>query len=279
MMENAMDLDARPAADYPVADLVGLMNRGFENYFVPIQLNTAAFLSMIREDSVDLTASRVVLMDEKPVGIALIARRGWASRLAAMGIASEARTRGVGSWIVERILQEARERNDREMVLEVIEQNEPAVRLYQKYRFETVRRLVSFVGSEVKQGEGDELEEMDLRELGAMINLHGISDLPWQISGETIAQMNPPARAYRKGRSYAAISNPEAEHIVFWSVLVEKEGRGHDLAEKMIHTVMVYHGKKTWHVPALCPEEIGVVFERAGFEREKLSQWQMRIAL
>jgi hypothetical protein len=36
---------------------------------------------------------------------------------------------------------------------------------------------------------------------------------------------------------------------------------------------------KTWHVPAIFPEELGKVFEMAGFEREDISQWQMRLVL
>jgi hypothetical protein len=32
-------------------------------------------------------------------------------------------------------------------------------------------------------------------------------------------------------------------------------------------------------MPAILPEEFGKVFERAGFEREELSQWQMKLDL
>jgi len=38
----------------------------------------------------------------------------------------------------------------------------------------------------------NDLQEMDLREMGHSISQHGLSDLPWQLSGETIAQ-TPPA--------------------------------------------------------------------------------------
>jgi hypothetical protein len=34
-----------------------------------------------------------------------------------------------------------------------------------------------------------------------------------------------------------------------------------------------------FNVPALCPEEFGNVFERAGFEPKELSKWQMRLTL
>jgi len=34
-----MDFNVKPASDYLLTDLVKLLNRGFENYFVPIQFN------------------------------------------------------------------------------------------------------------------------------------------------------------------------------------------------------------------------------------------------
>ena len=140
-----MDLASIPASNYPLADLVKFLNRGFEAYFVPIQFSPVTFLNMVDKDGIDLTASRVLLVDEQPCGIALIARREalHASRLAAMGIAREARGRGAGSWFMDVLVHEARRRNDREMVLEVIEQNEPAVKLYRKAGFQAVRRLVA----------------------------------------------------------------------------------------------------------------------------------------
>src|SRR5512138_1986922 len=127
-----MDFDIIPASNYPLPDLVKILNRSFEAYFVPIQFDTVAFLGMLRRDGIDLTASRVLQADGQPCGIALIARRGWVSRLAAMGIAREIRGKGAGTWFMEELICEARRRGELEMVLEVIEQNEPAVKLYQK---------------------------------------------------------------------------------------------------------------------------------------------------
>ena len=75
------------------------------------------------------------------------------------------------------------------------------------------------------------------------------------------------------------IANPEAEHVVIWSLLVETHARGNSLGIDMLKSIITQHVGKIWHVPALCPEEFGQVFERAGFEPEELSQWQMRLAL
>jgi ribosomal protein S18 acetylase RimI-like enzyme len=276
-----MDFDTGPASNYPLPDLVKFLNHGFENYFVPIQFNTVTFLNMLRKDGIDLTASRVLIVDDQPCGIALIARRGWTSRLAAMGIAKEIRGQGAGSWFMDELIEEARQRGDHEMVLEVIEQNEPAVKLYRKSGFEIIRRLLGFIrtSKEAEENERSDLYDMDLREMGRLISQYGLPDLPWQLSGESIAQLTPPASAYGKGQAYVAVSNPDAEHIVIWSLLVEQDGRGNGLGTDMLKSVIANHAGRTWHVPAVSPEEFGKVFERAGFEREELSQWQMRLTL
>jgi ribosomal protein S18 acetylase RimI-like enzyme len=270
-------LDLESASNYPLPDLVEILNRGFENYFVSIQFNVPQFMYMLRKDSIDLPASRVLLIDDQPSGIALIARRGWTSRLAAMGISQQARGKGAGSWFVDKIIQEARQRLDREMVLEVIEQNQPAVHLYQKYGFQIVRRLIGFILRDVSENGADDLQEMDLREVGFLISLYGLRDLPWQLSGETIVQMNPPTRAYCRGQVYAVISNPDPEDVVIWSLLVEPSVSDPEAGVSMLKSLIARHPGKVWHIPAILPEELGTVYERAGFEKERLSQWQMRL--
>lgn len=274
-----MNIDLKPASNYTLPDLVELLNRSFENYLVHIQFNISQFITLLRKDSIDLASSRVLLIDDEPSGIALIARRGWTSRLAAMGIAQQRRGKGAGSWFMEKLVQESRQRNDHEMVLEVIEQNESAVQLYQKSGFQIIRRLIGFIyKSPIKDGTSG-LQEIDLREAGQLISLHGLADLPWQLSGETIAHLNPPARAYCKGQAYAVLSNPDAEHIIIWSLLVEPDARGNELGLDMLKSLFATHIEKTWHVPAILPEELGSFYEKTGFEKEKLSQWQMRLSL
>jgi len=274
-----MKFDSISASESTLPDLVKLLNLGFENYLVPIQFSLPQFLTMVRKDSIDLTTSRILLANDEPSGIALIARRGWTSRLAAMGISQQMRGKGAGSWFMEKLVQESRQRNDHEMVLEVIEQNEPAVLLYQKFGFQSVRRLVGFVFKNEAQNSIESLQEIDLREAGRLIALHGLADLPWQLSGETIAHLNPPARAYCKAQAYAVISNPDAEHIVIWFLLVEPDARGNELGLNILKNLTAMHAGKTWHVPAILPEELGSTYEKAGFEKEKISQWQMRLSL
>ena len=123
------------------------------------------------------------------------------------------------------------------------------------------------------------LTEIDIREAARFVSQHGLKDLPWQLSAESIAQMKPPACAYRNGNALVVISNPQVDHIVLWSLLVEAQVRGHGLGTGTLRAMIAKYPGKTWHVPALFPEELGKTFERAAFERESLSQWQMKLTL
>ncbi len=118
-----------------------VLTRGFSDYFVPIQSSAAILLGMARSDSVDLSVSRVAVLNEMPAGAALIARRGWTCRLAGMAIVPEARRKGVGRALMAQLITDGRARGERAMELEVIEQNEPAVKLYEDCRFQKIRRL------------------------------------------------------------------------------------------------------------------------------------------
>jgi len=278
-IRRRVNYSTKPASDFPLEELAGLMTRGFEGYFVPIHISRATLLRILGHDSVDLTASHVVLEDDKLIGLALIARRGWTSRVAGMAIVAERRGRGAGKYLMGELVADARQRGDHAVVLEVIEQNLPALRLYESFGFEKVRRLASFVLESSARLSATGLEEVDIRELARAVASFGLSDLPWQASAETIAQHTPPARAFKLGKAYALISDPEAQRIAFHSLLVEPEARRHGRARAIIQAIIAGHPGKTWHVPAYLPEEVGLVFEKAGFRRDVLSQWQMRLGL
>ncbi len=270
-----MNLELRPLYDFGIENAVDLMNRGFADYFVPIQLTPVAFLNMIRVDSLDLGCCRLIQRGDQPVGLALIARRGWSSRLATMCLIPDARNNRIGSWCVEQLLKETKARNDRAMTLEVIETNIPAVRLYQKQGFVTIRRLVSYAGKFSDTKNDRSLEEADIRDVASKVTEHGMSDLPWQIAGETLAQLSPPNKAYKLNNAYAVISNPSAAQVAFRSVIVEPQARKQGAAKKLIRAIIAQHPDKEWKVSALCPEEVGGVFERVGFTPDMFSQLQM----
>ena len=280
MTNSLLPYSLSPASAHPIPALADLMTRSFEGYLVPINITEAVMHTMIRRDGIDLTASRVLTKDGEPVGIAFIARRGWTSRLAAMGITMNVRKDGAGTWTMEQLIAEAKSRGDREMLLEVIEQNTAGVKLYEKVGFKKMRRLVGYkldtTSSPAAVPGGDvALEEIDIRELARTVTYHGLKDLPWQLSGATIMQYTPPARAFKLNDAYCLISNPEATDIAIHSVLVKARSRGAGLSAVLMRGLFAKFPNKIWHVSPIYPEEMGFIFEHVGMERETLSQWQM----
>lgn len=270
-------LDCQAASEFALADVADMLTRSFEGYFIPIVMDEAHLLTMIRLHSVDLSASRVVTADAAPAGIALMARRGWACRVAGMGVYSGWRGLGLGRFLMQRLVEEAVSRRDHEMVLEVIEQNDPAIRLYESVGFRKVRRLVSLELDSYEPGEPDELEEIDIRELGRLVGCRGLPDLPWQLSAETVGQYTAPYRAYRRGAASALISDPALPDVRFAALLSEPSAEGDEQATALVRALVHAHPAKSWHVPAIFPEESVKPLLAAGFHHETLSQWQMAL--
>jgi ribosomal protein S18 acetylase RimI-like enzyme len=275
-----MSLTVVPALDFSLAELAELLNSSFRGYLVEIKFNPSLVNYLLRQDHVDLTASQVVLEAGQPVGLALVARRGWSSRVAAMGINSERRGQGVGEWLMKRIIAQARERQERTLLLEVIEQNHPAVRLYQKLGFQMQRRLAGYRG-QLAEGQAHEgLQEVDIREVAHLLTCYSGPDLPWQLSGETLAQSGWPNRGYRLGAAYGAISNPEQPQITLKALVVPPAARRQGAATALLQALAAEYPGKTWAAPPIWPEEVTAgLFEKLGFTRESLSQLQMILTL
>jgi ribosomal protein S18 acetylase RimI-like enzyme len=272
-------LSLKPANEFTIPFLANLMTRSFEGYFVPVNITDIILLTMLRRDGVDLTASRVIMKDNEPSGLALIARRGWTSRLAAMGIVSTARNGGTGTWAMQQLVAEAQTRGEKEMLLEVIEQNTAGVKLYEKIGFTKVRRLVGYRLENPQVESNDELKEIDICELAREVSYHGLANLPWQLSGTTITHHTPPSRAFRLNDAYCLISNPDPTDVSISSVLVKTDSRGTGQSGVLMRALFARFPNKVWHVSPIFPEEMGVIFEQVGMTRETLSQWQMSLIL
>jgi ribosomal protein S18 acetylase RimI-like enzyme len=268
-----------PALDFSLLDLANLFTYSFAGYFMPVNMTVPVLAGMLRRDGTNLATSRVLLADGIPSGFGLIAHRGWTSRLAAMGIVEAWRGKGAGSYLMAELIREARERGEHGMVLEVIAQNVNAIALYEKYGFEKIRQLVGLALANPLSAESTSLEEIDIRAVANLISQHGFSDLPWQLAAESIATFAPPARAYKLDSAYAVITNPAVDNVSFWTILVEPKSRRQGQAKSIIRAVTAAHPGKTWHVPAVFPEETAGSFEKLGFVREEISQWQMSVKL
>lgn len=272
-------------AEFGLEPAADVFTRGFADYFVKIAATPSLFLQMARVDGVDLTASPLILRDGQAVGAALIARRGWTCRVAGMAIIPAARRAGAGRAAMQHLLGEARRRGDRTMVLEVIEQNEPALRLYEACGFGRVRRLVGLARAAdaaapaPAAAEWAGVKEVDVRTVAAKISQHGLADLPWQIGPETVAQLTPPTVGYQLDESWVALSGVTGPQVMVRALVTAAPMTEPESGAALLRGVMAKHPGKEWRISALWPEEHAAIFTTAGFTRTALSQWQMQRSL
>ena len=158
-----------PASAFDSAFLARLYARGYEGYFVPVQIDEATFERIGRWWDIDLRRSRVAFDGDDAVGFAYLAVRGRRAWIGGVGVVPSARRRGVARTLMEAVLAEA----PGPVTLEVIEQNDGARRLYEQLGFRTRRMLeVWSLAAEVPAPAGD-VREVEPTPLGQQ-------DLPWQ---------------------------------------------------------------------------------------------------
>src|SRR2546430_16100258 len=92
-------MEIRSAALYPLSGLAELFTAGFAGYVIPMKMSADTLAERVANEDIDLALSRVVVRGGEELGLALIARRGRESRLAAMGIRAEARSAGTGGGL------------------------------------------------------------------------------------------------------------------------------------------------------------------------------------
>lgn len=263
----------KPASNFNSAELADLFNRGFEDYFIPLEFSKEQFSAFIKRDGINLSLSRVLLYQKETCGIGLIAKRGGVSRLGGMGIAKERRSKGAGTWLVKQLMDEARKRGEQQMGLEVITQNDPAVHLYEKYGFKKIRQLIGFIAKEPIGKADDGFESCNMEIVINKAKRHSLPDLPWQVDAISLRQYTGSTFGYCLGDNYISVTDPKSNHVVVRSLVSDNytDGGG----ENLLKALFAKFPGKIWHVPAIFPEELASTFQKSGMVKEELSQWQM----
>jgi GNAT superfamily N-acetyltransferase len=151
-----------PADRFSLAELAVLFTRGYTDYFVPVQLDEASMKYIVDSWDIDLSRSRVA----EDAGICNLGVRGELGWIGGIGVAPERRGQGIGRLLMDAVLAEA----PGVVMLEVIEQNEPAIKLYESLGFATTRLLEVWSLPEVQELEAQQVEPRPL----------GQRDVPWQ---------------------------------------------------------------------------------------------------
>ncbi|HEY6962384.1 MAG TPA: GNAT family N-acetyltransferase [Gaiellaceae bacterium] len=150
-----------PADRFTYAQLAELFTRGYEGYVIPVHVDEPTMKYMVETWDVDLSRSRVA----DDVGVCNLAVRGDRGWIAGIGVAAEARRRGVARALMEAVLELA----PPQVTLEVIEGNDPAIRLYESLGFERTR-ILEIWSVEAPEAEARRVDPAPLGQAG----------LPWQ---------------------------------------------------------------------------------------------------
>jgi ribosomal protein S18 acetylase RimI-like enzyme len=177
-----------PAARFSYAELAEIFNAAYEGYFAPVALDEATFRLTSRLWDDDLEASRVALVDGKPAGICKLAIRGERGWIAGVGVAAPHRGQGVGEALMREVLDVARSRRLREVWLEVMVQNEPAIRLYEKLGFRHERELEVWTLEPLVLKQ-HKVRSPTLEDAQARIARERRVREPWQRADETVANL------------------------------------------------------------------------------------------
>lgn len=273
---------ARPVAEHTAEQAAAALTRSFEGYIVPIKMTPQFFERRFRGESLDPFASRVYYQGEDVAGIVLVARRGWTSRIAAMGVAPDLRGQGLGRRLLTEAVEEARTRGDRAVLLEVIEQNTPALQLYTSFGFRPLQRLFGYrkEAGPVVGASTDALTEIDPLDFARRAAREGERNLPWMLTAETLAAAAFPIRAFRLGRACALIGDPSAETVSLVALLVPRSHRRQGHGSRLVRALDAAFPGKAWVVSAILPETLAPEFlSKLGWERTKINQLEMRLEL
>ena len=275
---------ARPVAECTAAQVADALTKSFEGYLAgPVNVTARAYESRFRAEDLDPFASRVYLRDDEPAAVLLVSRRGWTSRIAAMGVTPEMRRRGLGRRAMQEAIREAAERGDRSITLEVFEQNTVAVRLYTGLGFRSRRKLYGYrcEGGEAQSRTPDTLSEIDPLHLARVVAREGEPDLPWMLESETLSSATAPVRAYHLDHhAYALISDPNAETLTLRALVVPREDRRKRWGTRLMNALEARFPGHAWTVPAVVPE--GPTHEfltEFGWKRDSLNQLEMSLGL
>lgn len=273
-----MKFEIVPAHELSFGEQAEVFAAAFSGYIGgSFQMNAATLGSFLTGQGIDLCYSRFARNDRgELVSFGYINRTGNVSRLAGMGTIDAARRTGAAAFVLSSLMEEAKARGDQTMVLEVIEQNPPAVRLYESHGFTSLGRLLGWrrKGSGVTPGDGG-LRELNVLEAIRFSAAPEYPQLPWQVSRHAATKVAS-ARAFALDDVAVVIGDPRSTPIRVHAFLGGNHHNWESLRE-LARQLLGKYPEAEFYAPPIFPEQFGTeIFQPLKFEQEKLSQFLMR---
>lgn len=144
-MEN---LKIELLGNIPVEQVHQAFVEAFSDYEVPIQMPFEKFKEMMKTRNLNLDYSLGCFVGSRLVGFILCGFRESDNLKVCYdggtGVIKEFRRKGIGEQLLKNLLELLKEKQISRFILEVLENNEPAIALYEKYGFRKTRKLECF---------------------------------------------------------------------------------------------------------------------------------------
>ncbi|MEP7110540.1 MAG: N-acetyltransferase [Ferruginibacter sp.] len=152
-MMHTSQITVQSLACVDVQTLRSCFNASFKNYYTPIQLSREQFAEKLITEAIDLKLSFGIFDVDELVGFILngidLAGNQKVAYNTASGILPEYRGYKLSYLLYEHSIQQLQKAGVGRIILEVIEQNIPAIKIYHHFGFIVTRKLNSYVGKPV----------------------------------------------------------------------------------------------------------------------------------
>jgi ribosomal protein S18 acetylase RimI-like enzyme len=273
-----MKFEIVPAHELSLAEQATVFTEAFSGYVAgSVQLNAGALATFIAGQGIDICHSRYARSDTGHlVSFGYINRTGNISRLAGMGTVSGARRSGAAAFVLNSLMEEAKQRGDEAMVLEVIEQNPAAVQLYETQGFRRLTTLYGWrSGGAIASPDAKELRAVPMFEALQLSNRPDYPAIPWQISAHAAAKVVS-AHTFELDDTAVVTSDPAAPPIRLHAFL-GTDGTNWKSLRELIQALLGNWPEREIYAPPIFPEQFAnEVFQPLNFRREELRQFLMR---
>ncbi len=137
-------MQVKKLIDADIPCFLDLVAEIFSDYPIPIRWTPRDFEHDVRENSLRLEDSLVLVEGERMIGFVLVGVRKDRARIDAMGVLPAHRGLGAAEVLLEQIVDSLSWKKIQSITLEVLEQEERAVRFYRKKGFSPKRLLTAY---------------------------------------------------------------------------------------------------------------------------------------
>ncbi|MEL6975973.1 MAG: GNAT family N-acetyltransferase [Bacteroidota bacterium] len=279
-------MQIKTLSDVSHEQILTVFNAAFSDYFVPLKLTEEQLKTKMKADGTELSLSCGFFEDEKPIGFILHGMACIEGKKVAYnggtGVVPHRRGARLTSEMYHFILPCLKRKGIKKVVLEVIANNFPAIKSYQRIGFKTQRELLCYkgVGLTPFSKSPTNLKTFEIYDWELMESF-GNTEPTWQNSQRAINAMtssNVALGAYLKDELVGyVIFTPGSKRIQ--QISVKPAYRRLGIASQLLEGIVSKYGNSlsVINVDAKA-KDLNVFFQKMGFALQ-LKQFEMELLL